>query len=116
MTLLILIYQVYNRLSIYSAWLFTIATLGLGCFEAVICSSRSYSEARFFFYWEVWCELCVIPATKRHEDIQGEILEGLVARIVTPESLTILKEVLVQYPPPPVPEGKRCCLRFPNSI
>ncbi|KAG0576428.1 hypothetical protein KC19_5G079000 [Ceratodon purpureus] len=45
-----------------------------------------------------------LPATKRHEDIQGEILEGLVARIVTPESLTILKEVLVQYPPPPVPE------------
>lgn len=45
-----------------------------------------------------------LPATKRHEDVQGEILEGLVARIVTPESLTILNEVLVQYPPPPVPK------------
>lgn len=57
-----------------------------------------------------------IPATKRHEDIQGEILEGLVARIVTPESLTILKEVLVQYPPPPVPESKHACFSFPNSV
>jgi hypothetical protein len=57
-----------------------------------------------------------IPATKRHEDIQGEILEGLVARIVTPESLTILNEVLVQYPPPPVPKCKYGCFSLSNSI
>lgn len=47
-----------------------------------------------------------MSATKRHEDIQGEILEGLVARVVTPESATSLSEVLIKFPPPPSPEGK----------
>uniref|UniRef100_A0A7I4CXU8 tRNA ligase phosphodiesterase domain-containing protein n=1 Tax=Physcomitrium patens TaxID=3218 RepID=A0A7I4CXU8_PHYPA len=45
-----------------------------------------------------------LSATKRHEDIQGEILEGLVARVVTPESATSLSEVLIKFPPPPSPE------------
>lgn len=49
--------------------------------------------------------LLLIKATKSHEDIQGEILEGLVARIVTPQSLTKLEEVLEQFPRPPAPEG-----------
>lgn len=47
----------------------------------------------------------LIKATRSHEDIQGEILEGLVARIVTPQSLTKLEEVLEQFPRPPPLEG-----------
>ncbi|CAK9216079.1 unnamed protein product [Sphagnum troendelagicum] len=41
-----------------------------------------------------------LPATKRHEDIQGEILEGLVARVVAANSITCLQHTLHQFPRP----------------
>jgi hypothetical protein len=41
-----------------------------------------------------------LPATKRHEDIQGEILEGLVARVVAANSTTCLQHTLHQFPRP----------------
>lgn len=56
----------------------------------------------------------LIKATRSHEDIQGEILEGLVARIVTPQSLTKLEEVLEQFPRPPPLEGM-CHLVYANE-
>lgn len=39
-----------------------------------------------------------VPASKSHADVQGEILEGLVARIVTPESVEKLQKVLEDFP------------------
>ncbi|XP_021836352.2 tRNA ligase 1 isoform X2 [Spinacia oleracea] len=43
-----------------------------------------------------------IPGTKDHVNVQGEILEGLVARIVSPDSSKHLQEVLRDCSPPPV--------------
>ncbi|GAB4854981.1 hypothetical protein Ancab_023568 [Ancistrocladus abbreviatus] len=42
-----------------------------------------------------------IPGSKDHIKAQGEILEGLVARIVTRESAKQMEEVLRDFPPPP---------------
>ncbi|CAO2814431.1 unnamed protein product [Amaranthus hypochondriacus] len=42
-----------------------------------------------------------IPGTKDHLKVQGEILEGLVARVVSPESSKYLQEVLLDCSPPP---------------
>ncbi len=44
-------------------------------------------------------------ATKRHEDIQGEILEGLVARVVAANSTTCLQHILHQFPQPSCSKG-----------
>ncbi|KAL6506324.1 hypothetical protein OROGR_024505 [Orobanche gracilis] len=43
-----------------------------------------------------------VPGTKDHIKVQGEILEGLVARIVSPDSSGHLEQVLRDYPTPPV--------------
>lgn len=40
-----------------------------------------------------------VPATKSHMEVQGEILEGLVARIVSPHSTERLRNVLQEFPP-----------------
>eukprot|EP00249_Psilotum_nudum_P024453 c29187_g1_i1 orf=271-3738(-) len=39
-----------------------------------------------------------LPATKSHMEVQGEILEGLVARIVSPRSLERLRQVIQRFP------------------
>ncbi|TYI25926.1 hypothetical protein ES332_A05G080700v1 [Gossypium tomentosum] len=41
------------------------------------------------------------PGSKDHIKVQGEILEGLVARIVSHESSKHMEEVLKDHPPPP---------------
>ncbi|KAJ6425526.1 hypothetical protein OIU84_026158 [Salix udensis] len=43
-----------------------------------------------------------VPGSNDHVKVQGEILEGLVARIVSHESSKHIEEVLRKYPPPPV--------------
>ncbi|CAN6463133.1 unnamed protein product [Victoria cruziana] len=43
-----------------------------------------------------------VPGSKDHVKVQGEILEGLVARIVSQKSTEHMKKVLCDYPPPPV--------------
>ncbi|KAL5831218.1 hypothetical protein ACOSQ4_016572 [Xanthoceras sorbifolium] len=43
-----------------------------------------------------------VPGSKDHIKVQGEILEGLVARIVSHESSKHMQEVLKDFPPPPV--------------
>ncbi|KAL0460237.1 UNVERIFIED_CONTAM: tRNA ligase 1 [Sesamum latifolium] len=43
-----------------------------------------------------------IPGSKDHIKVQGEILEGLVARVVSHESSEHMKQVLRDYPPPPL--------------
>ncbi|KAL0369703.1 UNVERIFIED_CONTAM: tRNA ligase 1 [Sesamum angustifolium] len=43
-----------------------------------------------------------IPGSKDHIKVQGEILEGLVARVVSHESSEYMKQVLRDYPPPPL--------------
>ncbi|KAH6811023.1 RNAligase [Perilla frutescens var. frutescens] len=47
-----------------------------------------------------------IPGSKDHIMVQGEILEGLVARIVSHESSEHMKQVLRDYPPPPMEGGE----------
>ncbi|EEF36017.1 hypothetical protein RCOM_1399320 [Ricinus communis] len=42
-----------------------------------------------------------VPGSKDHIKVQGEILEGLVARIVSHDSSKHMNEVLREYPPPP---------------
>ncbi|KAK8459100.1 hypothetical protein SEVIR_2G072500v4 [Setaria viridis] len=42
------------------------------------------------------------PGSKDHVKVQGEILEGLVARIVTRESSAQMEEVLRNFPQPPI--------------
>lgn len=41
--------------------------------------------------------------------MQGEILEGLVARIVSKESSKHMEKVLEEFPPPPAEGGTRIC-------
>ncbi|XP_050233507.1 tRNA ligase 1 [Mercurialis annua] len=44
-----------------------------------------------------------VPGSKDHIKVQGEILEGLVARIVSHDSSKQMEAVLKDYPPPPPP-------------
>ncbi|CAI9770837.1 unnamed protein product [Fraxinus pennsylvanica] len=43
-----------------------------------------------------------VPGSKDHVRVQGEILEGLVARIVSHESLKHMEQILSDFPPPPL--------------
>ncbi|XP_047337550.1 tRNA ligase 1 [Impatiens glandulifera] len=43
-----------------------------------------------------------IPGSKDHTEVQGEILEGLVARIVSHDSLKHMEQVLKDFPLPPL--------------
>ncbi|KAL2488867.1 RNA ligase [Forsythia ovata] len=43
-----------------------------------------------------------VPGSKDHIRVQGEILEGLVARIVSHESSKHIEQVLSDFPPPPL--------------
>lgn len=82
--------------------------------------STRKSVASFFAAYDALCEegtatpVCKamdeiadisVPGTKDHVKVQGEILEGLVARIVSSESATHLKKVLEEVPPPTIPEA-----------
>ncbi|XP_038715607.1 tRNA ligase 1 isoform X1 [Tripterygium wilfordii] len=42
-----------------------------------------------------------VPGSKDHVKVQGEILEGLVARIVSHESSKHMEQILKDHPPPP---------------
>lgn len=44
--------------------------------------------------------------SKDHVEVQGEILEGLVARMVSHESSKHMEQVLRDYPPPPLNGGE----------
>ncbi|XP_073019695.1 tRNA ligase 1-like isoform X5 [Primulina eburnea] len=55
-----------------------------------------------------------VPGSKNHVKVQGEILEGLVARIVSHESSKHMEHVLRDYPPPSSNGGDQhlgSCLR-----
>ncbi|KAL4189279.1 hypothetical protein AMTRI_Chr08g206200 [Amborella trichopoda] len=43
-----------------------------------------------------------VPGSKDHVKVQGEILEGLVARIVSRDSAKHMEKVLKDFPPPPL--------------
>ncbi|XXG44458.1 hypothetical protein AAC387_Pa01g4255 [Persea americana] len=43
-----------------------------------------------------------VPGSKDHIKVQGEILEGLVARIVSRQSTKHMEKVLSEFPPPPL--------------
>ncbi|KAG9443459.1 hypothetical protein H6P81_014799 [Aristolochia fimbriata] len=46
-----------------------------------------------------------VPGSIDHVKVQGEILEGLVARIVSHESMKHMQKVLKEIPPPPLDEA-----------
>ncbi|KAI5065871.1 hypothetical protein GOP47_0018495 [Adiantum capillus-veneris] len=75
-------------------------------------SSRK-SAASFFTAYDALCEEGTatsvshvldeiseisVPASKSHAEVQGEILEGLVARIVSPQSTERVQKVLEEFP------------------
>ncbi|KAF8395227.1 hypothetical protein HHK36_019169 [Tetracentron sinense] len=77
--------------------------------------STRKSVASFFAAYDALCEegtatpVCKaldevadisIPGSKDHVKVQGEILEGLVARIVSHESSKHMEKVLADFPPP----------------
>ncbi|XVF04971.1 hypothetical protein REPUB_Repub05bG0129700 [Reevesia pubescens] len=79
--------------------------------------STRKSVTSFFAAYDVLCEegtatsVCraldevadiSVPGSKDHIEVQGEILEGLVARIVSHESSKHMEEVLKDHPSPPV--------------
>ncbi|KAF0908840.1 hypothetical protein E2562_028724 [Oryza meyeriana var. granulata] len=79
--------------------------------------STRKSAASFFAAYDALCEegtatpVCkaldeiadvAVPGSKDHVKVQGEILEGLVARIVSRESSVQIEEVLRNYPLPPL--------------
>ncbi|RVX22765.1 tRNA ligase 1 [Vitis vinifera] len=57
-----------------------------------------------------------VPGSKDHVKVQGEILEGLVARIVSHESSKHLEKVLRDFPPPPSEAEGAVLLRSRNSL
>ncbi|XVF19501.1 hypothetical protein REPUB_Repub11eG0115900 [Reevesia pubescens] len=78
--------------------------------------STRKSVTSFFAAYDVLCEegtatsVCraldevadiSVPGSKDHIKAQGEILEGLVARVVSHESSKHMEEVLKDHPPPP---------------
>ncbi|CAA0811963.1 RNAligase [Striga hermonthica] len=82
--------------------------------------STRKSAASFFAAYDALCEegiassVCKaldevadisVPGSKDHIKVQGEILEGLVARIVSRDSSEHLEQVLRDYPLPPPMEG-----------
>uniref|UniRef100_A0A0E0HXR8 tRNA ligase phosphodiesterase domain-containing protein n=4 Tax=Oryza TaxID=4527 RepID=A0A0E0HXR8_ORYNI len=79
--------------------------------------STRKSASSFFAAYDALCEegtatsVCkaldeiadvAVPGSKDHVKVQGEILEGLVARIVSRESSVQIEEVLRNYPLPPL--------------
>nr|DAD27929.1 TPA_asm: hypothetical protein HUJ06_029397 [Nelumbo nucifera] len=79
--------------------------------------STRKSVASFFAAYDALCEegtatpVCKaldevadisVPGSKDHIKVQGEILEGLVARIVSPESSKHVEKVLKEFPSPPL--------------
>lgn len=50
--------------------------------------------------------------SKDHVKVQGEILEGLVARVVSHESSKHMEDVLEEFPPPPLEGGTLLCFVF----
>ncbi|WZZ83844.1 hypothetical protein YC2023_104416 [Brassica napus] len=54
-----------------------------------------------------------VPASKDHVKVQGEILEGLVARIVSSGSARDMENVLRDHPPPPFDGGP---LSYPSDL
>ncbi|XP_073004035.1 tRNA ligase 1 isoform X1 [Typha latifolia] len=78
--------------------------------------STRKSAASFFAAYDALCEegtatpVCraldevadiSVPGSKDHTKVQGEILEGLVARIVSRDSSVHMENVLRDFPPPP---------------
>ncbi|KAH9292111.1 hypothetical protein KI387_042697, partial [Taxus chinensis] len=85
----------------------------------IVKTSEKKSVTSFFAAFDALCEegtatpVCKaldeiadisVPGTKDHVKVQGEILEGLVARIVSSESTVNLKKVLEEIPPSSVSE------------
>ncbi|TKY67259.1 hypothetical protein E2542_SST10151 [Spatholobus suberectus] len=79
--------------------------------------STRKSATSFFAAYDALCEegtatsVCTaldeiadisVPGSKDHVKAQGEILEGLVARLVSHESSNHIEKILKEFPPPPV--------------
>ncbi|CAJ2644484.1 unnamed protein product [Trifolium pratense] len=49
-----------------------------------------------------------VPASKDHVKARGEILEGLMARLVSHESSNHIEKILKEFPPPPDSQNIMC--------
>lgn len=56
-----------------------------------------------FFFFNPF--LFSVEGSMDHIEVQGEILEGLVARIVGRDSSIQMEDVLKEFPPPPLDGG-----------
>lgn len=61
----------------------------------------------FFFFPKMYPFSLTGAGSKDHVKVQGEILEGLVARVVSHESLKHMDQVLRDFPLSPTEEGKQ---------
>lgn len=106
--------SVYLRLTFANLVIvfFLICSLTSALFVYVVCA-RLWSCIFLPSYTSVWC-----AGSKDHIKVQGEILEGLVARIVKRESSEHMERVLKDFPPPPL-EGGKLIISYmvsPNSV
>ncbi|XP_002993571.2 tRNA ligase 1 [Selaginella moellendorffii] len=87
------------RLPTNEVWLFSTRKSASTCFAAydVLCEQSIYTLVRDNFNK---IADATVPGTESHAVVQGEILEGLVARIVSFESGKKLKLVAEKYPVP----------------
>ncbi|CAM6083091.1 unnamed protein product [Calypogeia fissa] len=82
--------------------------------------SKKKSVTAFFSAYDALCEEGIassvtkvldeladlaVPGTRSHTELQGEILEGLVARVVDPTSISNMETTLLQHPVPEKSDG-----------
>lgn len=58
-----------------------------------------------FVKFTAYLHIFITAGSKDHVKAQGEILEGLVARLVSHESSNHMEKILKEFPPPPADGG-----------
>ncbi|KAL3845470.1 hypothetical protein ACJIZ3_002873 [Penstemon smallii] len=86
------------RLPTNHVWLFSTRKSVMSFFAAY---DKLYEEGTATYICRALDEVANIsvPGSKDHVKVQGEILEGLVARTVGPDSSVLMEQVLRDYPP-----------------
>ncbi|XP_057782702.1 tRNA ligase 1 [Salvia miltiorrhiza] len=89
------------RLPTNHVWLFSTRKSAMSFFAAYDALSEEGTATTVCKALDEVADISV-PGSKDHIMVQGEILEGLVARIVSQRSSEHMKQVLRDYPPPPI--------------
>ncbi|MCO5584755.1 hypothetical protein L7F22_038687 [Adiantum nelumboides] len=85
------------RLPTNDVWLFSSRKSATSFFTAYDALCEDGTATTVYKVMNEVADICV-EASKSHMEVQGEILEGLVARIVTPSSSRRLESVLKEFP------------------